>query len=152
MSYIKGIKSLNGLIKVLGNVDKYVGGVARNVMSKHIFDAYRQIQRISPVGSSDRKNYTGGSYRAAWQIETKTGSGVIFEARLTNNLPYAYPLDYGSPVGKKPWPSAGPKTVENKGKVYSKQAPKGVSTTVFTDSFLDLVTRDVTKSIMGVFR
>jgi hypothetical protein len=35
-------------------------------------------------------------------------------------------LEEGSKKGEKPWPNAGPKTVEVDGRIYSSQAPGGI--------------------------
>jgi hypothetical protein len=43
-----------------------------------------------------------------------------------NTAPYAHILETGSQPGKRPWPSVGPRTVEQAGRIYSSQAPGGI--------------------------
>jgi hypothetical protein len=67
-----------------------------------------------------------GRFRAAWQLSPFYGANTIAGIMLTNNVPYAGVLEFGSRSGKKPWPSAGPKTVVHSGRIYSRQAPGGI--------------------------
>ena len=109
--------------------------LAAAVMGKFSLDVYRKIVKDSPVGNPDlpgkkrkrSRGNTGGSFRAAWQISDVSGPGFIFSKKITNNLPYAEPLVAGSPVGGRPWPGVGPKTIKKDGRIFSRQAPEGIS-------------------------
>ncbi len=65
-----------------------------------------------------------GTFREHWSFRIKKNhDGALLWGIISNDVPYAAPLVYGSAKGKKPWKSAGPKTVEISGKIYSSQSP-----------------------------
>lgn len=80
------------------------------------------IQLNSPVGIGEG----AGAYRRAWKITEQPGSSMVV---LTNDRPYAGVLEEGSPLGEKPWPSPGPRTVVVDGKVRPSQWPQPVAQT-----------------------
>lgn len=123
------------------------------VLDKYSLDVYKDIIQRSPVGSS-RRGYTGGSFRAAWHMSNLQEPGVLWGVRYSNNMPYAGPLEYGSPRGGLPWPSAtGVKTIEVKGKIYSSQAPGGVVGPVLDRrKFLDAVNNAVVSLTSTLFK
>lgn len=71
------------------------------------------VRRATPVDTS--------AARESWTPLQKIEGGYSFQS----DLPYVPVLEYGSEAGAKPWPTAGDKTVENRGKIYSSQAPEG---------------------------
>lgn len=117
---IKGTVDIAAALNKLGT--ELPANVARalNIVG---FSALAIAQTKSPVA---HKN--GGTFRAAWQVQQYAGDGCVAGIEIANNLRYARPLEYGSPAGARPWPSAGPLTVVNGGRVFSKQAPTGVLT------------------------
>lgn len=64
-----------------------------------------------------------GKTRKSWTPVRKVEGGYSFGSAL----PQTYFLEYGSEAGKRPWPSAGPRTVYYEDRVYSSQAPQGIS-------------------------
>ena len=74
-----------------------------------------------------------GDARQAWSLINASSESLTFQ----NPLAYAIPLEYGSALGSKPWPSTGPKTVEMSGRVYSSQAPGGIVINTQLDEFVD---------------
>lgn len=112
---IKGLESVKRTLKglddaVFEDVTLKLRGVA--------FRMYAEILTRSPVDT--------GRYRANWTPPDVSENGGVFRAVISNNLVYAQPVTFGCPVGQKPWPRAGPKTVEQAGRVYSRQAVGGV--------------------------
>lgn len=87
------------------------------------FRVYAEILTRSPVGESRKvggRVVTGGRYRAGWSPpDVRTGQHVV-RATISNSVKYAMPVTYGSPKGGKPWPKAGPRTVEHNGRIYAK--------------------------------
>lgn len=98
-------KTLPDLSK--GDVSKLTRSVAARVR-----DALR---KATPVDS-------GGTKRS-WTGVLKTEGGYSFQ----NISPAATTLEFGSASGKRPWPSVGPRTVYNQGRIYSSQAPEGMT-------------------------
>ena len=117
---------LRGLVDVTGRLARIQSGMsekaaaALNIVG---FSAVAIAQLKSPVAHKD-----GGTFRAAWQVQQYAGAGCIAGVEVQNNLKYSRPLEYGSKQGSRPWPNAGPLTVVNNGRVFSKQAPEGVLT------------------------
>ena len=66
-----------------------------------------------------------GKTKRSWTGVKKVDGGYSFK----NPSAAAGPLEYGSASGKRPWPSVGPRTVYNQddGRIYSTQAPQGIS-------------------------
>lgn len=92
------------------------------VLNKFALDQLKIFTKTSPVGLK-----SGGSFRANWKLADISGTGVLWGKKIYNNMPYAEPLVYGSPVGGRPWPNAGPRTTKKGTKIFSKQAPEGMS-------------------------
>jgi len=90
---------------------------AFNVLSARVFEIYGALVLRSPVDT--------GSFRRDWNVSiAPMGAGkAFFHAEITNNMPYTKPIVEGSPTGKRPWPSAEPKTVEVLNRIFSKQSP-----------------------------
>lgn len=99
---------------------------------------YAEILTRSPVDT--------GRYRANWSAPDISESEDVVEAVIRNNLKYAHPVTYGSVKGQSPWPSAGPKTVEQSGRVYSSQAVGGVVDPAL-DGWANAVVEEITKGI-----
>ena len=120
---------------------------ARDLMSKvmrqYALDFFDDITYLSPVDTE--------AYRASWEpLIFSTKGNTFFSTTFANKMPYSGPLDYGSPVGGKPWPSPGPKTVVGKdGRIFSKQAPEGVSSKVITEETLNTMVDDIIKEFGG---
>jgi hypothetical protein len=64
-----------------------------------------------------------GATKRSWTPVRKVAGGYSF----SNVKIQSYFLEYGSEAGKRPWPSPGLRTVYYEGRVYSSQAPKGIS-------------------------
>lgn len=79
--------------------------------------AYRHLVLISPVDK--------GIFKTNWipPVEALTENSITLS--ITNDTPYGIAIDEGSKLGSRPWPNPGPKTVLNKGRVFSTQAPEG---------------------------
>jgi hypothetical protein len=52
-------------------------------------------------------------------------------------------LEYGSESGKRPWPSAKTRTVYNQGRIYSSQAPEGITAKANLEDFTREVADDL---------
>jgi len=102
----------------LGNMSATLRTGIQQELNIFGFQLLALAQTRSPVDT--------GRFRAAWQLFPYYGTNTIAGIMLTNNVPYAGVLEFGSPSGKKPWPSAGPKTVAVGGRVFSRQAPGGI--------------------------
>lgn len=106
-----------------------ISSLTRSVASK----VRSAMQRSTPKDT--------GKTRRSWTPVRKVEGGYSFGSEL----PQAYFLEYGSEVGKKPWPSAGPRTVYYEDRVYSSQAPKGIS----TKADIEVVAQEVADELMA---
>ena len=107
-------RNLNELVSAFNTYEQTIKPVLTGVMKKFTMDIFNGVRRRSPVDK--------GIFRGNWGITEASVPGTLYASRIFNNMPYAEPLVYGSPVGGYPWPSAGIKTVIRKNRVYSKQA------------------------------
>jgi hypothetical protein len=107
-------------------------------------DSRAALMTESPVGKT-------GNFRSSWEAASDVAHGKKFiaVASIWNPLIYADPLETGSRKGARPWPSAGPRTVENKGRVWSSQAVGGVINQVLTESYLKDLSQSIEKAAFG---
>lgn len=103
---------------------------------------YGEILTRSPVDK--------GHYKNAWSPpDVREGENVV-TLRMSNNAKHAVPVTYGSEAGKRPWPKAGPKTVKQSNRVYSRQAVGGVVAPVFegwADDVVEEIANRVTRNL-----
>jgi hypothetical protein len=89
---------------------------------------WRSAQTATPVDSTMAKR----SWTQPERIQFQTQDATFPVSRRSvgyafgNIQPYSRVLEKGSQPGKRPWPSAGPRTVEQAGRIYSSQAPGGI--------------------------
>lgn len=117
---------LTGVVNItdrLNRLSSKISTQAQAALKVVGFSAVALAMTKSPVA---HKN--GGTFRAAWQLQDYAGSGCVAGVEIVNNLRYSRPLEYGSKLGSRPWPNAGPLTVVTDGRVFSRQAPEGVLT------------------------
>lgn len=86
-----------------------------------------------------------GAAKRSWTPVRKTTGGYSFN----NPLDYAHVLEYGSEPGKRPWPSAGPKTVLSGGKIYSAQAPGGIYENADVDAVANRVAQELFEKLVA---
>lgn len=102
-------------------------------ITKKLSVSIRQAMiRATPVDSGEAKT--------SWTPLSKVEGGWSFG----NIAPYAYYLEHGSEPGKKPWPTVGSSTVFYQGKIYSSQAPGGIS----ANAGIDILVRRVAKKLV----
>ena len=91
-----------------------------------------------------------GTAKKSWSPVKRESGGLSFSGGLGdgpvarqsfgysfgNTAPYSHILESGSTPGSKPWPSAGPRTVEKGGRIYSSQAPGGIMETAQIDDYI----------------
>lgn len=78
--------------------EKKIGQVKRRIA----LSAMNGVVEMSPVGnpslwqSPAPPGYTGGTFRANWDMSPANGLGTIFQTvTIENDLPYAMPLENG---------------------------------------------------------
>jgi hypothetical protein len=108
-----------------GQVSKLTRSVASRVRQA-VIDA-------TPVG--DRSLKGRKRTKKQWTPVRKDAGGYSFG----NPAPQSAALEYGSEIGKRPWPSARHRTVYNEGRVYSSQAPEGITTKAKVDEIADKI-------------
>lgn len=92
-----------------------------------------------------------GRFRANWRTgRPPKMAGSVAEVYIANTLPYSGVLEYGSPVGGKPWASPGAKTVVSAGRIFSKQAPDGVLEKHITPRLLDSIGADLLRGVSSL--
>jgi hypothetical protein len=97
--------------KVVNITKGQISVLTRSVASK----VRRAVVENTPVDKGEAKK--------AWTPVRKDEGGYSFE----NPTIQAYFLEYGSEKGKRPWPNTGLRTVYYQGRVYSSQAPQGIT-------------------------
>jgi hypothetical protein len=75
----------------------------------------------TPVG--DRPLKGRKRTKKSWTAIRKDEGGYSFE----NPTIQSWFLEYGSEAGSRPWPSAKSRTIYNEGRIYSSQAPEGIT-------------------------
>lgn len=112
-----------------GQISKLTRSVAARIR--------REVVRATPVG--DRPTPSGEKKaKDSWTAVRKDGGGYSF----SNPRVQTFFLEKGSPIGKRPWPSvpeSRPRTVYNKGRVYSSQAPEGITAKANVDELAEKI-------------
>lgn len=98
-----------------GQISKLTRSVASRVR--------QAIQGATPVGDRPLDPRQSRRTRDSWTAVKKDSGGYSF----SNPLVQAKFLESGSPIGERPWPTARSRTVYSQGKVYSSQAPEGIT-------------------------
>ena len=110
-----------------GQISKLTRSVAARVRQS-IIDA-------TPVGDRPLDPRQSKRTKDSWTAVVKDEGGYSF----SNPLIQAKFLESGSPIGERPWPTPRSRTVYNEGKVYSSQAPKGITKRAGMDALADKV-------------
>jgi hypothetical protein len=106
---LSGIKDLPKLTP--GQVSKVVRSVAARLR--------KEVVAATPVG-----NRAGaGTTKRSWTPVRKVEKGYSFG----NPTIQSWFLEHGSQAGERPWPNPRSRTVFNHGRIYSSQAPEGIS-------------------------
>ncbi len=104
----------------------------------------KQVILATPVG--DRPKAIGEKRaKDSWTPVRKDSGGYSF----SNPLVQTFFLEKGSPRGKRPWPNVPenrPRTVYNKGRVYSSQAPKGIT----AKANVDVIGQQIATELLGL--
>jgi hypothetical protein len=91
-----------------------------SVITRSVAARVRDVLKVNtPVGN--RKG--SGTTKRSWTGVKKAEGGYSFQNLAVQSLS----LEFGSASGKRPWPSVGPRTVYNQGRIYSSQAPEGMT-------------------------
>jgi hypothetical protein len=108
-------KEFTSLAKRLteGNISRILRSVTSRVR--------QSVIKATPVG--DRPLKGRKRTKNQWTPIRKDEGGYSFE----NPAVQAPVLEYGSVSGKRPWPTPKMRTVYRKGRVYSSQAPEGIT-------------------------
>lgn len=146
------IVRVNGLDAIQAKLERLDQDVMTTVSQKLravALKIYGEILARSPVGESRKVRgvtITGGRYRGGWSPpDIREGRNEV-TLRTSNNVLYAHPVTYGSEAGKRPWPKAGPRTVKQGNRVYSRQAVGGVVEPVF-EGWADDVVEEIRKGL-----
>ena len=112
-----------------GQVSKLTRSVASRVR--------KAVIASTPVGNRPLKGRK--RTKARWTAIRKDEGGYSFE----NPAPQAWYLEYGSEPGEKPWPSAKSRTVYYDGRIYSSQAPEGITSKAKADEVADQIASEL---------
>lgn len=134
--------TVTGLRPIILALENF-GQNAEQLLDRYVLGLLSAVILRSPVDS--------GFFRGSWDVTSgKGGAGSgVYEAILYNNAPYSVPIEYGSDRGGKPWPSVGPKTTLQGGRVWSSQAPGGVFGPAFEESNFNEFAESLTDVVMG---
>ena len=103
---LEGIEKIPDLSE--GKINELVRQIAGKIRNRVITE--------SPVGE-----HLGGRLKRSWTQLSKHEGGLSFKS----TAPYAHVIHRGSKPGSPPWPSPGPRTTLQKGRIYSSQLPGG---------------------------
>lgn len=143
-------------VTLMRAVERLGGGLASLVKESGVLRdlaiTYRNLlMGHTPVDTGWAKSQW--MYRMAGALEAE------FYNNATSGGGYCYPLtlEYGSVPGQKPWPNPGPRTVlasnhEGAPRIYSRQAPGGISRPAFRELPVESVVEAVTKQLETMFR
>jgi len=126
MAIVKGLKETS---KYLRSLNRRVKKITDSGLRNMAYEIKDKLVNATPVDS--------GYLASRWKVSSINAS----EIHIRNDASYAGAVEKGSPVGEKPWPSAGEKTVQADGKIWSSQAIGGISKCL-TKSFIDNLVRD----------
>ena len=100
--------------------------------NEHIVWQYlSRLRQFTPIGEA-RKNRPSGVLHNKWQHQTfwnQHNAETLFEntAESKNGFRYGHSIEFGSTPGSLPWKSVGKRTVMFSGRIYSSQAPGGMT-------------------------
>lgn len=101
----------------------------------------------------DNSPVDSGAFRGEWDFKEETPTGdTIASVSVFNRSAYAAVIEFGSPAGEAPWPSAtGEKTIELDGRIWSTQAVGGVAGPVLGDEggFADKLQNQINDFVFG---
>lgn len=108
----------------LTGLDSLVKELAIAVRTRMIASTPRDSGRAARSWSGIKRESGGMSFNGG------TGDGPV-QRRIAgysfgNSAEYAHILETGSTPGKRPWPSVGPRTTLEGGRIFSSQAPGGM--------------------------
>jgi len=86
-----------------------------------------------------------GEARKSWTGVRKIEGGYSF----ISGSPYIGALEYGSEPGQAPWPRPREKTVLQEGRIYSKQAPGGITENADIDAAINDIVGEVLEMLFG---
>lgn len=122
-----------------GQISKLTRSVASRVRSKVI--------AATPVGDRPLDPRQDKRTKDSWTAVRKDEGGYSF----SNPLIQILSLEHGSKIGERPWPSVPekrPRTVYNKGKVYSSQAPEGITAKANVNEVADQIAGELFKLLV----
>ena len=129
-------------IKVDVSQDKKIPSLSKGQVSKLTRSLAARIRQAvmaaTPLGSRPLDMRQDKRTKASWTPVTKDEGGYSFY----NPLVQAYFLEHGSKIGERPWPSVPekrPRTVYFKGRVYSSQAPEGITAKANVNEIADQI-------------
>ena len=112
-------------LEISKDVENLLTGKSLDKMLKELILAVRsKVQLATPRDT--------GTAQRSWTGVERISKGYQFG----NVQPYSKYLETGSLPGKRPWPSPGPKTVSESGRIYSSQAPGGILKTADIENYI----------------
>jgi len=113
----------------------------KDAVNKELLDIQAALMTASPVDT--------GIFRSSWSIDPASITGNKIQGSVYNPMVYAEVLEYGSKKGERPWKSAGLRTVESNGRIWSSQAKDGVISQTIDQSEIDQITEKIADSVIG---
>jgi len=138
------VEVIHNLNTVTTKFSEVSPGMKKNiepVFKKFVLDIFSDIVFRSPVDK--------GAYRADWDLKQSYSDNSLVMT-ISNNMPYAGVLEAGSPVGKKPWPSEGPKTIEKDDRIWSKQMSEPVAGEAVKSADWEGLQKQISRTLDGV--
>ena len=119
-----------------GQISKLTRSVAARVKSA--------VVSATPIGDRPLDPRQSKRTKRSWTAVRKDAGGYSF----SNPVVQAKFLEQGSAIGARPWPTARARTVYNKGRVYSSQAPQGITKKARFDEVADKVASELFKLLV----
>jgi len=114
------------------DIDSIVNTVATRIRAA--------VVEATPIGN--RKN--SGATKEAWTPIVKEEGGYSF----SNPTVQSIFLEYGSIAGKRPWPHAKTRTIYYHGRIYSSQAPRGMTARAEVQRLAKELTKELGEALL----
>ena len=114
--------------------------LARSVASR----VRTEIIKNTPVGEKKKRKKGAKRAKDSWTAIRKDEGGYSF----SNPTVQSWFLEHGSEAGSRPWPSTRERTVYHEGRIYSSQAPQGITTKANIEEFTKAIAAELFESLV----
>jgi len=132
---------ISDLVKYFENLDEDIDNIINESFIRESRYYKRLLAQFTPRDT--------GQLSQNWKIDYDN-SNNLRSANIKNDLVYAFPIEFGSEIDKRPWPSPGPRTEEFNSRIFSIQAIDGVAENAINDSDIDMTLKHMMNDITRI--